>query len=72
MKRKKISKMTAEDKAEFLAATKASFVKDHGIPWEEIEPKILAEIDASFDDEKFVKMDPEFRIDILRAAHIQL
>ena len=35
----------------------------HGIPWEAIEPKILADLDAAFDDEKFPKMDPDFRID---------
>ena len=55
--------MTAADKKAFLESTKQAFVKEHGIPWEAIEPKILEDIENTFDDEKFPKMDPEFRID---------
>jgi len=61
--RKKISEMTAADKAEFLERTKEAMLKEQGVLWEFIEPKILEDIENTFDDEKFVKMDPDFRID---------
>lgn len=61
--RKKYTDVTPADKAVFLEATKESFERDYGIPWSSIEPKILADIEVSFDDDKFVKMDPDFRID---------
>ena len=61
--RKKISDMTAKDKAEFLEATKISTEKEQGIPWSFMEAKLREDIDATFDDERFVKMDPDFRID---------
>ena len=61
--RKRISDMTPADKASFLEATKRAMLLEQGIPWEMIEPKILADIDETFDDEKFFKMDPDFRID---------
>ena len=60
---KKIAEMTAADKAEFLEQTKLAMVKEHGVPWEFTETKILVDIDNTFDDAKFVKMDPDFRID---------
>lgn len=60
---KKISEMTAADKAEFLEKTKLAMFREQGVPWEVIEPKILEDIENTFDDEKFVKMDPDFRID---------
>ena len=55
--------MTPADKASFLEATKRALLKEQGVPWEVIEPKIQAEIDATFDDAQFVKMDPDSRID---------
>ena len=61
--RKKISEMTAADKAEFLEQTKRAMVKEQGVPWELIEPRIIEEIENTFNDEKFIKMDPDFRID---------
>lgn len=61
--RKHISEMTPADKASFLEATKRALLLEQGVPWEVIEPKIQAEIDAAFDDAKFVKMDPDSRID---------
>lgn len=61
--RKRISDMTPADKASFLEATKRAMLLEQGTPWEVIEPKIQADIDATFDDEKFLKMDPDFRID---------
>ena len=61
--RKKISEMTASDKAEFLERTKEAMAKEQGVPWGFIEPKIIEDIESAFDDEKFIQMDPEFRID---------
>lgn len=61
--RKRISEMTSADKASFLEATKRALLIEQGVLWEEIEPKIQADIDATFDDVQFVKMDPDFRID---------
>ena len=61
--RKRISDMTPADKASFLEATKRAMLLEQGMPWEVIEQKIQADIDATFDDEKFLKMDPDFRID---------
>lgn len=60
---KKISEMTAADKAEFLEQTKLAMVREYGIPWEYIESRILEDIDNTFDNDKFVKMDPAFRVD---------
>lgn len=60
---KKISEMTAADKAEFLEKTKQAMIREYGMPWEVIGPKILEDIENTFDDEMFVKMDPDFRID---------
>ena len=60
---KKISEMTAADKAEFLERTKLAMINEQGIPWEFMEAKILEEIENTFDDRKFVKMDPDLRID---------
>lgn len=60
---KKISEMTAEDKEEFLEQTKLALLLEQGIAWDFIKPRILEEIENTFDDEKFVKMDPEARID---------
>ena len=55
--RKKISEMTKKDKAAFLAAT----IRATEEAW--MEARVQAEIDNTFDDEKFVKMDPDSRID---------
>jgi len=60
---KKISEMTDEDKTEFLERTKRAMLREQGIPWEFMEAKIQEDIDNTFDDEKFVKMDPDFRVD---------
>ena len=61
--RKKISEMTAADKAAFLEASKVAMEKEQGVPWKIMEAKLLEDIDQTFDDEKFVKMNPDFRID---------
>ena len=60
---KKISEMTDKDKAVFLEKTKRAMTGEQGIPWEIVESKILEEIENTFDDEKILKMDPDFRID---------
>ena len=60
---KKISEMTDADKAEFLEQTKLSTLVEHGVPWEVMEARIIQEIEDTFDDEKFVKMDPDSMID---------
>ncbi len=60
---KKISELTAEDKAVFFEKTKQVFFKEHGIPWEFVEAKMIEEIENTFDDQKFVKMDPDAQID---------
>ena len=61
--RKKISEMTDADKAEFLEKTKQATINEQGVSWEFMEAKILEDIENTFDDEKFVKMNPDFRID---------
>ena len=60
--------MTPADKASFLETTKRALLLEQGVPWEVIEPKIQAEIDATFDDAQFVKMDPDSRIDAAYAT----
>ena len=55
--------MTPEDKASFLEATKRAMFVEHGIEWSVMEKKIQDNIDATFDDERFVKMDPDSQID---------
>lgn len=50
--RKKISEMTAKDKAEFLEQTKQAMIREHGVDWEFIEPTILEDIENTFDDKK--------------------
>ena len=61
--RKKISEMTAADKKRFLDQTKKSMVHEYGIPWEFIEAKILGDLESTFDDAKFARMNPDDRID---------
>ena len=61
--RKKISEMTKKDKDAFLAATIRATEEEQGVSWTWMEARVQAEIDNTFDDEKFVKMDPDSRID---------
>ena len=65
---KKISEMTAADKAEFLEKTKLAMINEQGVPWEFMEEKILEELENTFDDRKFIKMDPDSRIE---AAYVR-
>lgn len=55
--------MTPADKAEFLEKTKKAVIEEQGVPWEFIEAKFLEEIENTFNDERFLKMDPDSRID---------
>lgn len=55
--------MTPHDKAAFLESTKRTIEKEQGVPWSWMESRIQAEIDATFDDELFARMDPDSRID---------
>ncbi len=55
--------MTSADKQKFLEQTKLAVIREQGIPWEFMETKILEEIENIFDDTKFVKMNPDFRVD---------
>ena len=57
---KKISEMTEADEQKYLEGCKKALGKDQGISWPVIEKRMLDEIDATFDDEKFFKMDPDF------------
>ena len=38
-------------------------VREHGVSREFIEPKILEDMESTFDDKKFARMNPDFRID---------
>ena len=60
--------MTAADKAEFLERTKQSMLQEQGIPWEFVEAKIIEDIENTFDDEKFAKMNPDFRKEAIADA----
>ena len=55
--------MTPADKAAFLESVKRSMLLEYGVKWEEMERKIQDNIDATFDDERFVKMSPDDQID---------
>ena len=55
--------MSPADKASFLEATKRAMWLEHGVKWEDMEKKIQDEIDATFDDERFLQMDPDNQID---------
>ena len=60
---KRISELTEADKKRYLENVKREIETSLGVPWKVYEEKILADIDASFDDERFSKMDPEFAVD---------
>lgn len=60
---KKISELTEADKVLFLEKTKQAMLEEYGIPWEFIEARFIEEIENTFDDEKFLKMDADARID---------
>ena len=65
--RKRIAEMTPADKASFLEATKRAMWLGYGVKWEEMEKKIQDNIDATFDDERFLQMDRDSQIDAVYA-----
>lgn len=60
---KKISCLTSHDKKLFLEATKQAMKREHHVELADIERKIQDEIDSTFDDARFAKMDPDAAID---------
>ena len=60
---KKISELTAKEKERFLNATIKDYERNFHMPWSQIEPTILKDIDDTFDDQAFLKMSPDFQID---------
>ena len=63
---KRIKDMTVFDKGIYLEKVKKSYFEQYGTPWDVIEAKILAEIDATFNDEGYEKMkkeNPDFALD---------
>ena len=63
MPTKRYDLMTEQDKLEFYEQAKKAFRKKYHLPWSIIEPKIRAEYEATFDDEKFLKLSPDSQID---------
>ena len=61
--KKRISEMTPADKAAFLEATKLATERQQKMPWKEMEKRIRAEIEATFNDELFARMEPGRKID---------
>ena len=60
---KRIQDLTEEDKKRYYEATKEVYSKKYATPWPVIEKTMLDEIDKTFDDEAFSKMDPDFAVD---------
>lgn len=60
---KRICELTEADKRRYLENVKREIETSVGVPWKVYEEKILADLDAAFDNEKFSKMDPEFAVD---------
>lgn len=60
---KRICELTEADKKSYLENVKREIETSLGAPWKVYEEKMLADLDAAFDDEKFCKMDPEFAVD---------
>ena len=59
---KRIKDLTEADKKRYLQSIKRE-IEGSGQSWEFYETKIREEIDTTFDDEAFSKMDPEFAVD---------
>ncbi len=60
---KRIKDLTEKDKQQFFENSKRAVEEEQGIPWEFIERKMLEDIDNTFDDIKFGKMEAGFAID---------
>ena len=61
--KKKYYDMTLEDKKSFLDATIEALEREQGVKWEIAREKIQSDIDNAFDDDKFLKLDPDSQID---------
>jgi len=59
---KSIQDLTKEDKERYFDAIKKDIEK-MGTPWKVMEKRIQDDLDQMFDDEAFLKMDPDFQID---------
>ena len=59
---KRIKDLTNKDKEKYLQAVKRELEKND-VPWDFYEKKIREEIDNTFNDAAFGKMNPEFAID---------
>ncbi len=46
-----------------MKKTKLVFIREQGIPWEIVEANIIEELENTFDDEKFVKIDLDAQVD---------
>ena len=66
---KRIKDLTPKEKARYLESVKKTMIREQGVPWSRIEPKIRASIEETFDDEAFSKMDTEFAIDAAYARN---
>ncbi|MBR1438178.1 MAG: hypothetical protein IJ587_06530 [Synergistaceae bacterium] len=66
---KRIKDLTLEEKARHFENVNKAMLREQGVPWSRIEPKIRASIDETFDDEAFSKMDTEFAIDAAYARN---
>lgn len=55
--------MSDTDKVEFMEHIKQAMIREQGVPWKYIEKRMVEEIENIFDDEKFLKMNPDFRVD---------
>ena len=59
---KRIQDLTKEEKKRYFDAVKKEIEKT-GVSWTDMEKRIQDDIDQTFDDEAFLKMDPDFQID---------
>ena len=59
---KHISELTNSDKNRYLENVKRE-LEHTGVSWDFYQEKIQEDIDNTFDDERFAKMNPEFAID---------
>ncbi len=67
---KRIKDMTDIDKGIFFEKTKKALFELNGIPWMEMEAKIIADMDAAFDDDLYENLkreNPEMAKDAKRA-----
>ncbi len=67
---KRTKDMTGIDKSIFFKKTKRALFDLNGIPWPEMEAKIMEDMDAAFDDDLYESLkreNPEMAMDAKRA-----